>query len=75
MRNREMTQMMEDRPFKRPFPPFSVATGWTDPSVEAVVAVFVVDGGSPSADEPAAHAAQRARSRVYPCHEAALPRS
>ena len=32
--------------------PFFLSIGWTGPSVEALIAVIVVDGGPPSADEP-----------------------
>jgi len=53
----------EDRSFKGPF---SVAIGWPGPSVKARIAVFVVDGGRRAPMDPATHAHQRARSRVYP---------
>ena len=62
----------EAKPFKRPF---SLATRSTGPSVEALIVIFVVDGGRPSADDRAEHAHQRAKSRVYPRDLAPWPRS
>ena len=55
--------------------PSSLATLATGPSVEALIGVFVVDGGRTSADDGAEHAHQRAGLRVYPLDLAPLLRS